>query len=546
MRSLFRPLKTFSRENLQRRFKSSIQFTAEPTTSLSHKIKILNPCFVPIDYLQGKNCAFNFLGRLKTAQLVHSLANSDENTKFQQYPDDEIAIKLQSILKNHENCSKEEIERALDQFKLKLTDDLVLDVFKHNRFDWKPAYIFFRWVSREGNHLPGSGVYNQILDILGRARRFEELVLVFDEMSERKGLVNEQTYGTLLNRYAAAHKVEEAIGVFNRRKEFGIEVDLVAFHSLLMWLCRYKHVEAAETFFVCKNNEFGFDIKAMNIILNGWCVLGNVREAKRFWKDIIASKCELDLFTYGTFINALTKKGKLGTAMRLFRAMWEKSCKMDVAIFNCIIDALCFKKRIPEALEVFREMSERCLPNVTTYNSLIKHLCKIQRMEKVYELLNEMEQKSGSCLPNDVTFNYLLKSLKKPEEVPGVLERMERNGCKINSDTYNLILKLYVNWDYEEKVKHTWDEMEKKGVGPDQRSYTIMIHGLYDKGKLENALFYFHEMTSKGMVPEPRTEILVNDMTIKLKERGELGETGVIGMHKRKRKMKSREYSLPY
>ncbi|GAV63448.1 PPR domain-containing protein/PPR_2 domain-containing protein, partial [Cephalotus follicularis] len=251
------------------------------------------------------------------------------------------------------------------------------------------------------------------------------------------------------------------------------------------------------------------DIKTWNIVLNGWCVLGNVSEAKRFWKDILASKCNPDLFTYGSFIHILTKKGKLGTALKLFKAMWEKGCNPDVVICNCIIDALCFKKRIPQALEVFREMNDRgCLPNVATYNSLIKHLCKIQRMEKVYELVDEMEQKKGSCQPNDITYNYLLKSLKKQEEVSGVVGRMKRNGCKMTCDMYNLILKLYMDWDCQERVRCIWDEMENNGLGPDRRSYTIMIHGLYGKGRIDDALCYFNEMTTKGMVPEPKTEFL--------------------------------------
>nr|TKR86172.1 pentatricopeptide repeat-containing family protein [Populus alba] len=230
------------------------------------------------------------------------------------------------------------------------------------------------------------------------------------------------------------------------------------------------------------------------------------------------------------FIKALTNKGKLGTAMKLYEAMWEMQCKPDVVICNvcCVIDALCFKKRVPEALAVFEGMKERgCLPNVATYNSLIKHMCKIGRMEKVYELLDEMQEKKGSCMPDEITFNYLLKSLKKPEEVAGVLERMKIIGCRMNHDTYNLLLKLHADWDSEEKVRYTWEEMEKNGLGLDRRSYTIMIHWLYDKGRVEDALRYFGEMENKGMVPEPRTKILCNSMNTRKQKEAERKEKRV-------------------
>ncbi|XP_057435013.1 putative pentatricopeptide repeat-containing protein At3g15200 [Lotus japonicus] len=436
---------------------------------------------------------------------------------------------VQNLLKFRRDKPTDQVERALDLCGFDLNDDLVLDVLRRHRSDWKPALVFFNWASKADSYAPTSRVCNEILDILGKMSRFEELHQVFDEMSHREGLVNEDTFSTLLRRFAAAHKVEEAISMFYTREQFGLDLDLDAFRTLLMWLCRYKHVEDAETLFHSKAREFQLhrDIKTWNVILNGWCVLGNAHEAKRVWKDIMASKCRPDLFTYATFIKALTKKGKLGTALKLFRGMWNEgcNCKPDVVICNCIIDALCFKKRVPEALEVFQDMKERgCEPNVATYNSLIKHLCKIRRMEKVYELVEDMERKKGSCMPNAVTYSCLLNSLKGPEEVPGVLERMERNGCSLSDDIYNLVLRLYMKWDNQDGLRKTWDEMERNGCGPDRRSYTIMIHGHYENGKMKDAMRYFREMTSKGMVAEPRTEKLVISMNSPLKERTEKQE----------------------
>ncbi|XP_010487338.1 PREDICTED: putative pentatricopeptide repeat-containing protein At3g15200 [Camelina sativa] len=443
---------------------------------------------------------FRFLG----TNQVHSLAAHD-NVK-QSAVDD-----VHNIIKNHRGSSSEEIERILGKCGIELTEELVLEVVTRNRSDWRPAYVLFQLIVKQSVYLSSSLVYNEILDVLWKMKRFEEFHQVFDEMSKRDGFINEKTYVVLLNRYAAAHKVDEAVGVFERRREFGIEDDLVAFHGLLMWLCRYKHVEFAETLLCSRRREFGCDIKAMNIILNGWCVLGNVHEAKRIWKDIIASKCRPDVVSYGTMINALTKKGKLGKAMELYRAMWETGRNLDVKICNNVIDALCFKKRIPEALQVFKEMGDKgCFPNVVTYNSLLKHLCKIRRTGKVWELVEEMEHKGGSCSPNDVTFGYLLKYSQKPKDVEDVLERMRKNRCEMTSDLYNLMFRLYVQWDNEERVREIWGKMEKSGLGPDQRTYTIRIHGLHTKGKIGQALSYFQEMMSRGMVPEPRTEMLLN------------------------------------
>ncbi|KAG5546189.1 hypothetical protein RHGRI_018388 [Rhododendron griersonianum] len=408
------------------------------------------------DYQRGKDLNFD------TFTVYEPKPDKTDREPDESPSTDNDACTYQNLLKFQSHKPTDEIQRSLEQSSLSLNDDLVISVLQRHRSDWKPAYVFFNWVSggRNGSeHFPGSDAYNEILDILGRMNRFQELTQVFDKMRKRN-IVNERTYAIMLNRYAAAYKVEEAIEFFNKRKELGLEPNLVAFRTLLMCLCRYKHIEAAEFLFHSRQNEFPIKIKTMNIILNGWCVLGSLREAKRLRKDIVSpGKCKPDRFTYGTFIYLLTKAGKATTALKLFRAIWEMGCDPDVTI--------C------------------CLPNVATYNTLIKHLRKIRRKEKVYELLDEMEQKGGSCLPNASTYGFLLKSGKNAKEVPVILLKMER-------------------------IK-------------------IMIHGHCDKGRIEEATYYFNEMTSKGMVPEPRIKILVDAMNIKLKERlGELRDTGVM------------------
>ena len=57
--------------------------------------------------------------------------------------------------------------------------------------------------------------------------------------------------------------------------------------------------------------------------------------------------------------------------------------------------------------------------------------------------------------------------------------------------------------------------MERNGSGPDQRSFTIMVHGLHFEGKLDQALQYYTTVKSRGMTPEPRTRILVKAIHMK-------------------------------
>jgi pentatricopeptide repeat protein len=445
---------------------------------------------------------------LGSLRFCHAIADAPEGSG------DVYASEILRILKT--SSGDNNVGNALRQFAHEMDEDVVLKVLQKQRSNWQVALAFFNWVAGLSGYAHGSRAYTEMLDILGRMKQVKRMRQLFDEIpEERRGVVvMNRMFAVLLNRYAGAHKVQEAIDMFYRRKDYGFELDLVGFQILLMSLCRYKHVEEAEALFLQKKDEFPHVIKSWNIILNGWCVKGSLRDATRIWNEIIASKLRPDLITYGTYINALTKNGRTSAAVKLFNSMYEKGINPDVAICNCIIDHLCFKKRIPEALEIFGEMNDRhCQADVATYNSLIKHLCKIKRMEKVHELLDEMEVKS--CTPNNRTYSYILKMTGKPKDVIALMQRMEKSGCKPDSDTYNLLLNLFVNWEYEKGVRQVWEDMERSGSGPDQRSFTIMVHGLHSQGKLDEALQYYTTMKSRGMIAEPRTNILVKAIHMK-------------------------------
>jgi hypothetical protein len=97
-----------------------------------------------------------------------------------------------------------------------------------------------------------------MLDILGRMKKVRLMRQLFDEIpGERRGsVVTNRMFALLLKWYAGAHKVQGAIEMFYKRKEYGFEVDLVEFKILLMSMCRYKHVEEVEALFLQKRHEF--------------------------------------------------------------------------------------------------------------------------------------------------------------------------------------------------------------------------------------------------------------------------------------------------
>ncbi|KAF9604410.1 hypothetical protein IFM89_006419 [Coptis chinensis] len=105
-------------------------------------------------------------------------------------------------------------------------------------------------------------------------------------------------------------------------------------------------------------------------------------------------------------------------------------------------------------------------PNVVTYNSLIKPLCKGHRVEEAKVVFDEMLQKGFS--PTIRTYHAFFGILKTGEEI--------------------------------ENVFKLWSEMSENGLSPDRSSYIVLIHGLFLNGKLEEAWKYYEEMKEKGFL----------------------------------------------
>jgi len=91
---------------------------------------------------------------------------------------------IQKLLKFRRDKPTDQLHRALDQCAVDLNHPLVLDVLRRHRSDWRPAYVFFNW-SKTAAYQPNSDVCNEILDILGKMQRFQEMRQVLDEMSKR-------------------------------------------------------------------------------------------------------------------------------------------------------------------------------------------------------------------------------------------------------------------------------------------------------------------------------------------------------------------------
>ena len=90
-------------------------------------------------------------------------------------------------------------------------------------------------------------------------------------------------------------------------------------------------------------------------------------------------RCEPDIITYNTILDAICKEGHINRASKLLQQMIDDGISPDVITYNSIINGLCKEKRVREAAQLLDKMPELgCKPDIFSYSTLIKGCCNAE------------------------------------------------------------------------------------------------------------------------------------------------------------------------
>ncbi|KAK9756509.1 hypothetical protein RND81_01G102900 [Saponaria officinalis] len=401
-----------------------------------------------------------------------------------------------------------EVAKKLKQCGIIPTSEIVIEVLTRTRNDWEVAFMFFLWAGKQPGYTHSLRAYHSMISILAKRRKFDTAWNLIDEM-RNNGIVNHNTLLIMIRRYSATHDVANAINTFHGFKRFGLSIGMEEFHKLLSALTRYKNVQEAEHLLFSNRNIFQFNTKSFNIILNGWCnIVGSPREGNRFWRLMVDQGIKLDVISYSSIISSYSKFNKVKAVIKLFEKMKETGLEPDRKVYNAVMYALAKGGRSKEALNHLHTMEIKGIaPDSVTFNSLIKPLCRARNRDEAQKVYNEMLRRE--LRPTVRTFHAFLRIQRTEEDVFMLLDKMKELGCNPNKDTYLLMIKKLLRWKKLDTVFILWDQMKGNGWNDDQSSYIALIHGLFLNGKLEEAHKIYSEMKEKSLLPDAKTDELI-------------------------------------
>ncbi|GAB2294593.1 hypothetical protein Dimus_028793 [Dionaea muscipula] len=396
---------------------------------------------------------------------------------------------------------------------------------------WERAREIFEWFKRKGCYELNVIHYNIMIKILGKARKWEEVESLWDEMRAKKIDPTNSTFGTLIDVYSKAGKREEARLWLRIMNEMGLEPDEMTMAIVVQMYKKAGEFKKAEQFF--KNWSSGNSMKeekeaeAKSRKIHGASTTS----------DSTGAQLALSLCTYNTLIDTYGKAGQLQEAYETFNLMLRNGVVPDTITFNTLIHAFGNSAQLEEVDSIMQKMEElQCPPDTRTFNILISLHTKHNDIDKAVGYFLRM--KEAGLEPDFVSYRTLLFAFSTRhmvDEAEKLIIEIDNRGLQIDEFSQSALTRMYVeagmlekSWLWfqrfnaegkmssecysanidaygehghvveAEKAFDSCKEMKKLGVV----EFNVMIKAYLIGQRYDKACKLFDSMESEGVMPD--------------------------------------------
>lgn len=420
--------------------------------------------------------------------------------------------------------STDEVAQALDGRGFQVSNDLVKQILKRFSHDLIPAFGFFKWAKSQTGYVHSPELYNLMVDILGKSRRYDLMWELMEEMAQLEKYITLDTMTKVMRRLAKTHQHQDAIEAFHRMGDFGVKKDTTALNVLLDALVKGDSVEHAQDVLLEFKSSVPLNSHSFNILIHGWCRTRNFDLALKAMEDMKEHGIHPDVYSYTSLIEAYCREKDFRKVYQVMEEMRGNGCNPNTVTYTTVMLALGKAGQLSEASELYEKMkSDGCVPDTSFYSSMIFILGKAGRFKDACDVFEDMPKQG---VVRDVgTYNTMITTAcvhSQEETALRLLKEMGDISCKPELGTYHPLLKMCCRKKRMKVLKFLLVHMLKNDLSPDVGTYSLLVHGLCKSGKLEAACKYFEDMVLQGLTPKDITlRLLVRTLESKemLKEK---------------------------
>ncbi|GMP56359.1 hypothetical protein CsSME_00020882 [Camellia sinensis var. sinensis] len=429
---------------------------------------------------------------IKIKSIVSDIIDSDLN-------------KISKVLKNRFQ-SPDDVIQALNCCccSVDLSESVVEQILKRFSNDWIPAFGFFNWGKFQMGFEYSGELYNSMVDILGKCKKFEVMRELVEEMDQFEGYITLITMTKVMRRFAKAYRYEDAIEAFRRIERFGLSKDVEAMNALMDALVKENSVEHAQDVYLEFKNCIPPNSHTLNVLIHGWCKVRQMERARETMGDMEKLGFHPNVISYTCFVEAYCREKDFRKVDVILEEMQEKGCPPNAVTYTIVMHALGKAKEIGEALKVYEKMKkDGCVLDSPFYSSMIYILSNAGRLKDAREVLDDMPNRG--VIPDVLTYNTMISAAcehSQEENALKLLQEMEKNQCKPDLKTYAPLLKMCCRKKRMKVLFFLLKHMFENDVSLDLGTYSLLVRGLCKSGKLEHACSFFEETVLRGFVPK--------------------------------------------
>nr|KYP39089.1 Pentatricopeptide repeat-containing protein At1g09900 family [Cajanus cajan] len=221
------------------------------------------------------------------------------------------------------------------------------------------------------------------------------------------------------------HKGEHGDGVpFEKRgRALENQLDVYSYTLIIDSLCKDGRLaNAREVFQYLLIKGYHLDVSTYIVMINGFCRKGFFGEALAFLSKMEDAGCIPNVVTYEIIILQIMtlcyphrENHNLDRAIALLKKIKEQRSQLDVYSYTLIIDSLCKDGRLANAREVFQYLLIKGYHlDVSTYIVMINGFCRKGFFGEALAFLSKMED--AGCIPNVVTYEIIIRALLENDE----------------------------------------------------------------------------------------------------------------------------------
>ncbi|KAJ6431468.1 hypothetical protein OIU84_018864 [Salix udensis] len=380
--------------------------------------------------------------------VIPSLASWVENPKLETHrnvpspllfePQVSNADKLSEILIKR-YLSEAAVVKALNESGIDATNELVSQILTRFNSHCVVSFGVFIWAENQTGYVHTPELYDYMIDILGKFKKFSLMWKLIEQMKEFSGYVSLATVSKVMRRLAKARKYKEAIDVFRGIEKYGVNKDREALNVLMDALVKEGDVEGAHSAFLEFKDCITLDSSSFNVLIHGYCKARMFVIARKIMEEMENHGFHPDVVSYSCFIAGYCEQkdfrnveasGRIKDAWNVFEDMEKQGICRNLWAYNTMISSACAHSQggrgnllSCSSFSLSHMFKNNVSVDLGTYTLLVNELCMNGKLELACFYFQEAVLKG--MVPMVKTFKALVEELEQ-KNMKEMKEKIEK------------------------------------------------------------------------------------------------------------------------